>query len=419
LALLSAATGSGANPLELLQTAMAVTSPLTAAATPVALGAAASTALLATPLTPNAQILRQARRLYVGNIPAGLSELTLMDIFNQAMVKSGKLSINGMPPVATAQINHDKMFAFIEFHTPEDATHGMLFDGIMCGNNALKVRRPKDYQPIPGVPTEPERTEFVTGIVSTNVPDTEHKIFLGSLPQNLTEAQVRELVSAFGELKAFNLVKDAGALISKGYSFFEYLDVANTDRAIEGLNGLQISDRQLVCQRANTNPKTGQNTLGVVQNLLSAPGGIMAALGAALGQPVPALSTDGAGGSIQPPPPAGPPPPPPKGVPSRILRLDNMVTLSELENDEEYDDIMEDVRDECGTYGNVLSIKIPRPLPDSPADSQPGVGQIFVEFDEPAGASKSLEALDGRQFAGRFVDATFYDENLYRSGALQ
>ena len=37
-----------------------------------------------------------------------------------------------------------------------------------------------------------------------------------------------------------------------------------------------------------------------------------------------------------------------------------MVTRQELENDLEYADIMEDVRQECERYGQVLSIVIPR-----------------------------------------------------------
>jgi len=341
------------------------------------------------------------------------------------MTEAGKTSSTGLPPVSTAQINHDKSFAFIEFQTPEDATNGMVFDGLMCAGNALKVRRPKDYRPIPGVPSEPKPEEHVAGIVSTNVPDSEHKIFLGGLPQNLTEPQVRELVAAFGELRAFNLVKDAGAPLSKGYCFFEFMDTSNSDRAIEGLNGLQIGDRAIVCQRANANTK--HQTAAGLEQLMKLPGGIMGVLGAALGQQVPGVPLPGSAMPPNPgqtpataPQPTAPPPQAPAAPvpPSKILRLDNMVTLEELNSEEDYDDIMEDVRDECGTYGTVISVKIPRPDPDVPPEAQPGVGQIFVQFDDISGASKALEALHGRQFAGRTVEGTFFDEEKYSSGDL-
>ena len=39
---------------------------------------------------------------------------------------------------------------------------------------------------------------------------------------------------------------------------------------------------------------------------------------------------------------------------------------------------MEDVKEECMKYGNVLSIKIPRP--EAGLSKVPGLGKIFVEY---------------------------------------
>lgn len=41
--------------------------------------------------------------------------------------------------------------------------------------------------------------------------------------------QVKELLSSFGELRSFNLVKDSGTTFSKGYCFFEYVKQEITD----------------------------------------------------------------------------------------------------------------------------------------------------------------------------------------------
>lgn len=79
----------------------------------------------------------------------------------------------------------------------------MAFDGIIFVNGPLKIRRPKDYGGelmAPGF--------HVPGVVSTNVPDSINKIFVGGLPTYLNEEQVQELLTSFGELKAFNLVRD-------------------------------------------------------------------------------------------------------------------------------------------------------------------------------------------------------------------
>lgn len=44
--------------------------------------------------------------------------------------------------------------------------------------------------------------------------------------------QVKELLLSFGQLRAFNLVKDAATGLSKGYAFAEYVDFNITDQVI-------------------------------------------------------------------------------------------------------------------------------------------------------------------------------------------
>ncbi len=38
------------------------------------------------------------------------------------------------------------------------------------------------------------------------------------------------MLNSFGQLKAFNLVKDSATMLSKGYAFAEYLDGTITDQ---------------------------------------------------------------------------------------------------------------------------------------------------------------------------------------------
>jgi len=71
----------------------------------------------------------------------------------------------------------------------------------------LKIRRPKDYA---GNDLVAPPGLHVPGVVSTNVPDSINKIFVGGLPTYLNEEQVMELLKSFGELKAFNLVRENG-----------------------------------------------------------------------------------------------------------------------------------------------------------------------------------------------------------------
>ena len=58
------------------------------------------------------QVTRQARRLYVGNIPFGVTEEAMKDFFNDQMRVAGLSQAPG-DPILAAQINVDKNFAFL------------------------------------------------------------------------------------------------------------------------------------------------------------------------------------------------------------------------------------------------------------------------------------------------------------------
>ncbi|KAG1663294.1 Splicing factor U2AF subunit [Nymphon striatum] len=202
-------------------------------------------------------ITRQARRLYVGNIPFGVTEQEMMDFFNQQMHATGLAQAAGNPVLA-CQINLDKNFAFLEFRSIDETSQAMAYDGINFKGQSLKIRRPHDYQPMPGI------SDMPAGPVSAVVQDSPHKIFIGGLPNYLNEDQVihvKELLSSFGQLRAFNLVKDSATGLSKGYAFCEYADIGITDQAIAGLNGMQLGDKKLIVQRASVGAKN--NTLNV------------------------------------------------------------------------------------------------------------------------------------------------------------
>ncbi|XP_075973712.1 U2 small nuclear riboprotein auxiliary factor 50 [Anticarsia gemmatalis] len=319
-------------------------------------------------------ITRQARRLYVGNIPFGVTEEETMEFFNQQMHLSGLAQAAGNPVLA-CQINLDKNFAFLEFRSIDETTQAMAFDGINFKGQSLKIRRPHDYQPMPG--TENPAINVPAGVISTVVPDSPHKIFIGGLPNYLNEDQVKELLMSFGQLRAFNLVKDSSTGLSKGYAFAEYVDISMTDQAIAGLNGMQLGDKKLIVQRASIGAKNST----------------LAMTGAAPVQlQVAGLTLAGA------------------GPPTEVLCLLNMVTPDELRDEEEYEDILEDIKEECNKYGCVRSIEIPRPIEGVEV---PGCGKVFVEFNSIADCQKAQQTLTGRKFSNRVVVTSYFDPDKY------
>ncbi|VVC31076.1 Hypothetical protein CINCED_3A014462 [Cinara cedri] len=151
-------------------------------------------------------ITRQARRLYVGNIPFGVTEDEMMEFFNQQMHLSGLAQAAGNPVLA-CQINLDKNFAFLEFRSIDETTQAMAFDGINFKGQSLKIRRPHDYQPTPGMTESNPVTNYNSGMTLDmmkydsssfglgTVPDSPHKIFIGGLPAYLNDEQVSHLSS--------------------------------------------------------------------------------------------------------------------------------------------------------------------------------------------------------------------------------
>lgn len=160
---------------------------------------------------------RQSKRLFVHNLPSTATEESIVNFFNLQL--NGLNVVEGTDPCISAQISKDRAFALCEFKNPAETTVALALDGIAMEDNdsmeytngntsvqsqGLSVRRPKDYI----VPSVIEDAEGQEGVVSPVVPDTPNKISVTNLLLNLTEEQVTELLVAFGQLKAFVLVKD-------------------------------------------------------------------------------------------------------------------------------------------------------------------------------------------------------------------
>lgn len=78
--------------------------------------------------------------------------------------------------------------------------------------------------------------------------DDNQRLF--PLTPPLRRHQVRELLSAFGPLKSFHLVRDPGSPTSKGYGFCEYISPGVTAIACEGLHGMTLGDKTLTVRPA-------------------------------------------------------------------------------------------------------------------------------------------------------------------------
>ncbi|XP_039139315.1 splicing factor U2af large subunit B-like isoform X1 [Dioscorea cayenensis subsp. rotundata] len=268
----------------------------------------------------------------------------------------------------------------------------------------VKVRRPSDYNPSlaaalgPSQPN-PNLNLAAVGLTPGSAGGLEgpDRIFVGGLPYYFTEAQVRELLESFGLLRGFDLVKDRETGNSKGYAFCVYQDLSVTDIACAALNGIKMGDKTLTVRRANqgaAQPRPEQESV-----LLQAQQQV--ALQAA------DVVNDGLRQLQRLVYQAG-------SLPTKVICLSQAINEDELKDDEEYEDILDDMRGEGEKYGKLVNVVIPRPGPNN--EPYPGVGKVFLEYADTDASSKARQALNGRKFGGNTVVAVFYPENKFAQG---
>ena len=82
-------------------------------------------------------------------------------------------------------------------------------------------------------------------------------IYVGNLERNATEAELRELFEAFGQVASVNILKDKHSGQPKGFGFVEMPDKVEGQAAIAGLKGKQLRERTMDIAEAQPRPKGG------------------------------------------------------------------------------------------------------------------------------------------------------------------
>ena len=75
-------------------------------------------------------------------------------------------------------------------------------------------------------------------------------LYVGNLPYQTTEDDLRTAFEAFGAVSSVNLISDRETGQSKGFAFVEVADNSAADAAIKGLNGTQMGGRAIKVNEA-------------------------------------------------------------------------------------------------------------------------------------------------------------------------
>ncbi|KAL3647350.1 hypothetical protein CASFOL_008318 [Castilleja foliolosa] len=255
------------------------------------------------------QATRHARRVCVGGLSPTANEQSVATFFSHVMSAIGGNNAGPGDAVVNVYINPEKKFVFVEMQSVEEASNAMALDGIIF-EAPVKVRRPSNYNP-----------SLAATLGSNGGLEGPDHIFVGRLPYYFTESQVWELLESFGPLRGFDLVKDRETGNSKGYVFCVYQDLSVTDIAYAALNGIKMGDKTLTVRRANQGQQQGgkpgqDDVLLHVQQQISLQRSMI---------PIPSMTPS-----------------------TKIVCLTQVVTVDELKDDDDYEDILEDMRMECG-----------------------------------------------------------------------
>ena len=75
-------------------------------------------------------------------------------------------------------------------------------------------------------------------------------IYVGQLPYNVNEDELRSIFSEFGEIANLNLIKDRFSGQSKGFAFVEMPNNSEADQAIKALNKSTLKGREIKVNQA-------------------------------------------------------------------------------------------------------------------------------------------------------------------------
>jgi hypothetical protein len=331
------------------------------------------------------------RELFVGNTPPGTSEMLLLQFLNGAMRRVNLCGPHEMP-ILNCRVN--TKFAFIELLNSEMANRALNLNGIPFLGAVLKVSRPSKY----AGPPMPTRTwQELTGlalpvgaVVDSEQEKVNRELFVGNTTPEMTENMLAEFLGNAMEQVGLNIMAGNPITACRVSGKFAFIELRTPQEAANALNldNIPFMGAQLRVGRPskwNGTPDNHGNWEDILAKYMSgelqvgntAPGQVAAAVA----PPLPAITQ----------------------ATSRVVELRNMLSDEDLKNPDEYHEILEDTRDECSQFGQLISVQIPRA-------GEPGATKIFLEYASNEDAGKASQGLAGRTFDGRKVQATFFDE---------
>ncbi|KAB1219999.1 RNA-binding protein rsd1 [Morella rubra] len=276
------------------------------------------------------------------------------------------------------------------------------------------------------------------------------RLYVGNLHFNMTEADLRQVFEAFGQVELVQLPLDETGHC-KGFGFVQFIRLEDARNALSLNQQLEIAGRLIKVSAvtdqtglqdigANTGDFDDDEGGGLSLNARSRAllmqkldrSGTASSMAGSVGPPavdstslslptvpilgaapvvspvvapfasIPALAGLGAGLQV---PTTAMPTVDTIGVPSECLMLKDMFD-PKIESETDFDlDIKEDVQEECSKFGNLKHIFV----------DKNSAGFVYLRFETTQASAAAQRALHGRWFAGKMITATFMVPQAYEA----
>jgi RNA recognition motif-containing protein len=80
------------------------------------------------------------------------------------------------------------------------------------------------------------------------------KLYIGNLSYDISESEIKDLFSPFGEIESINIITDQYTGKGKGFGFVEMSSRSEGEQAIGELNGKEVKGRTLTVNEARPKP---------------------------------------------------------------------------------------------------------------------------------------------------------------------
>ncbi|XP_053990984.1 splicing factor U2AF 65 kDa subunit-like isoform X2 [Hylaeus volcanicus] len=345
------------------------------------------------------------RRLHIGNLPSDTVDVSLVQFLNGALLAAAGVdfttaALTGFFPVSRVQLVAQQNYALIDLRTVADVNCSLQLNGIQFNGQALKISRLSDVV-LPPPPEKPRGFDHIPGTSKTGM---DVKVYVTDLPVTVTDDELRIICSRYGVVRSAALMKDLKTGQSMGCGVIEFDTAANANAAVKALDrkpmGFKIPrfHKGLMLPGLSRLTDKGERVTHTSSIVTELPTSVTYKIfsNALIGSQVKAARQEGA-------------------KPSMVVQLLNAVFPEDLIKDEDYNSIMEDMKNEASQYGTLVNVVIPRPPED--LSFRPGVGKVFLHFSDITAARKAQAELNGRRYEQRrTICAAFYNLERFLDG---